>query len=36
MRSSWHELRIFEVVTEKGLTFRYRFSIWNYGPVPIL
>jgi hypothetical protein len=28
-------LRIFEVPTEDGLTFRYRFSIWNHGPVPI-
>ena len=28
-------LRIFEVPTEEGLTFRYRFSIWNHGPVPV-
>jgi hypothetical protein len=28
-------LRIFEVPTENGMTFRYRFSIWNHGPVPI-
>jgi hypothetical protein len=28
-------LRIFKVPTEDGLTFRYRFSIWNHGPVPI-
>lgn len=28
-------LRIFEVPTEDGMTFRYRFSIWNHGPVPI-
>ena len=28
-------LRIFEVGTEPDMTFRYRFSIWNHGPVPI-
>ena len=28
-------LRIIEVPTEPGMTFRYRFSIWNHGPVPI-
>ena len=28
-------LRIFEVPTEDGMTFRYRFSIWNHGPVPV-
>jgi hypothetical protein len=28
-------LRVIEVPTEPGMTFRYRFSIWNHGPVPI-
>ena len=28
-------LRIFRVPAQQGLTFTYRFSIWNHGPVPI-
>jgi hypothetical protein len=28
-------LRVIDVPTEPGMTFRYRFSIWNHGPVPI-
>ena len=28
-------LRVIKVPTEPGMTFRYRFSIWNHGPVPI-
>ena len=39
MRVTWlgmpPNLRIFEVPAEDGMTFRYRFSIWNHGPVPI-
>lgn len=28
-------LRVFRISPHDGLTFRYRFSIWNHGPVPI-
>lgn len=28
-------LRIFRIPAREGLTFTYRFSIWNHGPVPI-
>jgi hypothetical protein len=39
MRVPWlglpPNLRIFRVPAEEGLTFNYRFSIWNHGPVPI-
>ena len=28
-------LRVIKVPTEPGMTFRYRFSIWNHGPLPI-
>jgi hypothetical protein len=28
-------LRAFEVPIEDGMEFRYRFSIWNHGPVPV-
>ncbi|MGH3668581.1 MAG: hypothetical protein ACRDU7_09830, partial [Acidimicrobiia bacterium] len=39
MRVPWlglpPNLRIFSVPAAEGLTFNYRFSIWNHGPVPI-
>ena len=39
MRVPWFglppNLRIFRVPVDDGLTFNYRFSIWNHGPVPI-
>ncbi len=39
MRVPWlglpPNLRLFSVPAEEGLTFNYRFSIWNHGPVPI-
>jgi hypothetical protein len=39
MRVPWlglpPNLRIFSVPAEEDLTFNYRFSIWNHGPVPI-
>ncbi|MGH9197953.1 MAG: hypothetical protein ACRD1T_19725, partial [Acidimicrobiia bacterium] len=28
-------LRVFRISPHDGLAFRYRFSIWNHGPVPI-
>jgi hypothetical protein len=28
-------LRVIKVPTEPDMTFRYRFSIWNHGPVPV-
>ena len=39
MRVPWFglppNLRIFRIPSHDGLTFKYRFSIWNHGPVPI-